>query len=140
MVSNHRSKHSNCDETKSVSKVLNHAPISTKNSFNFSILPPKSFIAMDDYKNPSEMANHLRSLEANSLVFFPSATNNNTFISELPMENILNGVKRVYGLLLLGTLLDIAMDCAVSVSFSGKRKITKQKFINRLVFQLKLFF
>ncbi|CAI5442091.1 unnamed protein product [Caenorhabditis angaria] len=31
--------------------------------------PPKSFIAMDDYKNPHEMANHLRALESNSTAY-----------------------------------------------------------------------
>ncbi|EFO91373.1 hypothetical protein CRE_11972 [Caenorhabditis remanei] len=33
------------------------------------ILPPKSFIAMDDYKNPIEMSNHLRALEANMTAY-----------------------------------------------------------------------
>ncbi|CAI2346036.1 unnamed protein product [Caenorhabditis sp. 36 PRJEB53466] len=44
-------------------------PIVMKRKVYKNVLPPKSFIAMDDYKNPREMADHLRALETNSTAF-----------------------------------------------------------------------
>ncbi|EGT60447.1 hypothetical protein CAEBREN_09293 [Caenorhabditis brenneri] len=44
-------------------------PIVMRRRVYKNILPPKSFIAMDDYRNPIEMANHLRALEANATAY-----------------------------------------------------------------------
>uniref|UniRef100_A0A8R1I303 Fucosyltransferase n=1 Tax=Caenorhabditis japonica TaxID=281687 RepID=A0A8R1I303_CAEJA len=44
-------------------------PIVMRRKVYEKILPPKSFIAMDDYRNPREMANHLRALETNQTAY-----------------------------------------------------------------------
>ncbi|KJH49347.1 fucosyl transferase [Dictyocaulus viviparus] len=89
-------------------------------------MPPHSFIAMDDYASPKEMAEHLINLESNKLVFVfyaflgPFSLLYFMFILEKSMLSILRGEK-VIGQLHRGTHLVIGLAIVGFVNVFGKR-------------------